>query len=242
MHRVFQDFIDSLASAHDAASFSEAMSAAANALELSCFAYLALPGRTEGRPLLISTYPMEWTSHYVRSRYELIDPVIVQALQTAEPFQWGVGIQSSRKSPIQRRLLDEAAEFGIRVGFTVPIHDGHGPIAALTFAASEHSLAFENLTNSQARVLQLMAMYFHAHVRRKLAGGHRIAGVPLSPRELQCLEWASQGKSAWEIGCILGISRNTVAYYLENAKKKLSVRTVVQAATILAAARKRKQN
>lgn len=242
MHRVFQDFIDSLASAQDAADFSDAMAATANALELSCFAYLALPGRTDSKPRLISTYPTEWTSHYMRSRYELIDPVITQALQTAEPFQWGVGIQSGRKSPIQQQLLDEAAGFGIRVGFTVPIHDGHGPVAALTFAASQRSSAFDSFTKSQGRVLQLMAMYFHAHVRRKLTSDHHIAGVILSPREFECLEWASQGKSAWEIGCILGISRNTVAYYLENAKEKLGVRTVVQAVTLLAAANKRKQN
>jgi LuxR family transcriptional regulator, activator of conjugal transfer of Ti plasmids len=242
MHRIFQNFIDLLASADSAADFAQAMTVAASDLELSCFAYLALPNTIQGKPCLISTYPEQWTSHYLRSRYELIDPVIAQALQTAEPFQWGIGIQSSRRSPLQQQLLDEAAEFGIRVGFTVPIHDGHGPIAALTFAASTHSHAFEIFTNSQGRVLQLMAMYFHAHVRRKLTNEHRIAGVVLSPRELECLEWASQGKSAWEIGCILGISRNTVAYYLENAKEKLGVRTVVQAVTLLAATNKRKQN
>ncbi|MFT4120821.1 MAG: autoinducer binding domain-containing protein [Bradyrhizobium sp.] len=50
------------------------MTAIASALELSCFAYLALPGRIGKRPRLISTYPTEWTAHYMRSRYELIDP------------------------------------------------------------------------------------------------------------------------------------------------------------------------
>ncbi|MGY4178416.1 LuxR family transcriptional activator of conjugal transfer of Ti plasmids [Bradyrhizobium sp. USDA 4518] len=242
MHRVFQDFIDSIANAHDDAGFLVAMTAVASALELSCFAYLALPGRIERRPRLISTYPTEWTAHYMRSRYELIDPVITQALQTAEPFRWGIGMPSSRSSSVQQQLLDEAAQFGIRVGFTVPIHDGHGPIAALTFALSQRSPAFESFTKSHGRVLQLMAMYFHAHVRRKLANERSIDGIRLSPRELECLEWASQGKSAWEIGCILGISRNTVADYLENAKEKLGVRTIAQAVTRLAAANRKKQN
>ncbi|WP_027532616.1 LuxR family transcriptional regulator [Bradyrhizobium sp. WSM3983] len=242
MHRIFQNFIDRLACADDAADFSEAMAAAARGLELSCFAYLALPGRPKGKPRLISTYPKEWISHYLQSRYELIDPVIAQAIQTAEPFQWGIDTRSSRPTPVQHQLLDEAAQFGIRFGFTVPIHDGHGPIAALTFANYQRSSIFEHRVESQARVLQLMAMYFHAHVRRKLASEHKIAGILLSPREFECLEWASQGKSAWEIGQILDISRNTVASYLESAKKKLGVRTVVQAATRLAAAKKQKQN
>lgn len=241
MHRIFQQFIDSLAEARDAAEFSQTMAAVASALELSCFAYLALPDTRDRKPRLISTYPKEWTFRYIQSRYELIDPVIIRALRTAEPFQWGRGVASSQSSPAQKQLLDEAAQFGIGMGFTVPIHDGRGPVAALTFAARGRSSVFEDRVQSQARVLQLMALFFHTHVRRTLANDQAVGGIRLSRREFECLEWAAQGKSAWEIGRILGISRNTVAYYLESAKKKLGVRTIVQAATHLAAAKKDKR-
>jgi DNA-binding CsgD family transcriptional regulator len=80
-----------------------------------------------------------------------------------------------------------------------------------------------------------MAIYFHAHVRRKLLIDDLIKGVALSPRELQCLKWAAQGKSAWETGRILGISRHTVAFHLDNAKRKLGVRSTIQAVTRLTA-------
>ncbi|MGW1424614.1 LuxR family transcriptional regulator [Bradyrhizobium manausense] len=241
MHRVFQNFIDLLSSAEDIRDFSKAMADTASAMDLSCFAYLALQRRKKGTPRLISTYPSPWTAHYLRNNYQIIDPVIGEALQTPEPFRWGIDVRSRFMSTSQQHLLDEAAQFGIRFGFTVPIHDGHGPVAALTFAVNERRPQFEERIESYGRVLQLMAMYFHAHVRRKLAKELDVDGIRLSPRELECLEWASRGKSAWEIGCILGISRNTVAYYLENAKEKLGVRTVVQAVTLLAAANKRKQ-
>ncbi|MCG2632490.1 LuxR family transcriptional regulator [Bradyrhizobium sp. WYCCWR 13023] len=239
MHRIFQRFIDLLSAAEDPVGFSDAMAVTAADLDLSCFAYLSLPRRPQDKPRLIATYPEKWTSHYLGSRYERIDPVIAQVLESPEPFQWGVGLPSSFNSPAQQRLLDEAAQFGIRTGFTVPIHDGRGPIAALTFATSQREAPFEVCVNSHARVLQLMAMYFHAHVRRKLSDEPRIGETLLSPREYECLEWASRGKSAWEIGCILGISRNTVAYYLENAKEKLGVRTVVQAVCLLVAANRK---
>lgn len=238
MHRVFQNFIDLLSSAEDLHDFSKAMANTASDLDLSCFAYLALPKAREQKPRLISTYPSSWTAHYLRNRYQIIDPVIREALQTPEPFRWGADFRAISSSKAQQQLFDEAAQFGIRVGFTVPIHDGHGPVAALTFAADERRPSFEKRIDSYARVLQLMAMYFHAHVRRKLAYERDVGEVRLSPRELECLKWASRGKSAWEIGCILGISRNTVADYLENAKQKLGVRTIVQAATRLAAANK----
>jgi len=69
-----------------------------------------------------------------------------------------------------------------------------------------------------------------------------IDGVQLSPRELECLEWAARGKTAWEIGRILGISRYTAASYLNNAKEKLGVRTIVQAVMRIAADKGVEQN
>lgn len=242
MHHVFQRFIDLLSTAEVSADFCDAMAVTATALDLSCFAYLALPRVGDGKPRLISTYPAEWTSHYLRSHYQRIDPIIVEALRTPEPFRWGLDQASRPYSREQQQLLDEASQFGIRFGFTVPIHDGHSPVAALTFASNQKSVAFENHVKSQARVLQLIAMYFHAHTRRKLGSEPGLRGISLSPRELECLEWAAQGKTAWEIGCILGISRNTAASYLNGAKEKLGVRTLVQAAMRLAAARGEKQN
>lgn len=242
MHRVFQRFIDQLSSAADVEDFSDAMAVTATALDLSWFAYLALPYQSHKQPLVISTYPVNWVAHYLRNHYERFDPVVTQALQNPQPFRWGAGLSARHLSLVQQELLSEASQFGIRFGFTVPIHDGRGPIAALTFAADERRPQFENCINSHARVLQLMAMYFHAHVRRKLSDDRRFGSTLLSPRELECLEWAAQGKSAWEIGRILGISRHTVASYLGNAKDKLGVRTIVQAATILAAAKQEQHN
>ena len=238
MHCIFQKFIDLLSIAENPADFSEAMATAAAAFELSSFAYLALPDTVKGKPRLISTYPPQWTAHYLKLGYQRIDPIITEAIQTPEPFRWGIDVLSSGYSPAQRQLMDEATEFGIRIGFTVQIHDGLGPVAALTFATDHRKLPFEDCVDSHARVLQLMAMYFHAHVRRKLANNHIVDGTSLSSREFQCLEWASQGKSAWETGQILGISRHTVASYLSSAKDKLRVRTVLQAVSKLAAAKR----
>jgi LuxR family transcriptional regulator, activator of conjugal transfer of Ti plasmids len=69
-----------------------------------------------------------------------------------------------------------------------------------------------------------------------LAPERSVFGILLSPREYECLEWAAKGKSAWDIGCILNISRRTAAFHLDNAKSKLGVRTISQAVALLAAA------
>jgi LuxR family transcriptional regulator, activator of conjugal transfer of Ti plasmids len=236
MHRIFQNFIDCLSSASNSDALRDAMSQAAAELDLSCFAYLSMPDKTGGLPGLISNYPSAWTAHYLESHYERFDPVILQALSHPEPFEWGLGVGLSAPSKSQE-LFEEAARFGIRYGFTIPIHNNSGPVAAVTFAADERRPQFERTIGAHARVLQLMAMYFHAHAEGRIGSNRPISGVALSPREAECLEWAAQGKSAWEIGTILGISRHTVATYLDNAKTKLGVRTIVQAAARVTASK-----
>lgn len=235
MHHVFQRFIDGITTSVDAGDLKTVLAEAAGALDLSCFAYLLLPYRRGDEPRLISTYPVRWTDHYLRQRYERFDPVIVEALARPQPFEWGLGFSSKPLSSSQNCLLEEAAQFGIRCGFTVPVHDSRGPIAAVTFAADERRPAFQRGIEHNERVLQLMAMYFHMHARRRLAPDRVVDGVALSPRELECLEWAARGKSAWEIGRLLSISRRTAAFHLDNAKTKLGVRTISQAVAKLAA-------
>jgi DNA-binding CsgD family transcriptional regulator len=53
--------------------------------------------------------------------------------------------------------------------------------------------------------------------------------LPLTARQIECLRWAQEGKTAWEIGQILGISARTVESYLAIAFERLDVRTRVQA-------------
>ncbi len=103
------------------------------------------------------------------------------------------------------QFFDEASAFGINCGFTIPIHDGRGPLAAVTFAGDIRRPAFERTIKINNRVLQLMAATLHAHVRRKLWPDPVIAGVALSPREYECLFWVAQGKSRWETERILSL-------------------------------------
>jgi len=237
MHRVFQSFVDGLTAGGDAASLRAVLAEAGSALDLNCFAYLSMPPRRGDGPKLISNYPVEWTDHYLRERYERIDPVVVEALTTLEPFEWGREYPAKCLSKLQCALLDEAAHFGIRCGFTVPIHDSRRPVAVVSFATDERHPAFQRCIQHHGHVLQLMAIYFHAHARRQLSGNRVVDGVALSPREFECLEWAAQGKSAWEIGRLLNISRRTAAFHLDNAKTKFGVRTICQAVAKLAAAK-----
>lgn len=47
----------------------------------------------------------------------------------------------------------------------------------------------------------------------------------LTKREHDCLYWAAQGKTSWEIGQILGICERTVNFHIANSCTKLAVHT-----------------
>jgi LuxR family transcriptional regulator, activator of conjugal transfer of Ti plasmids len=208
----------------------QVMARLAESFDLHSFAYLV---RTDTKTILISTYAAEWTAHYLRRHYESVDPVIVQAARRQEPFSWGCDLDGERFSAIQRRLFDEAAQFGIRYGFTIPLSGGQQHAAALTFAADDRDgSAFLARSERLLEILRVAAICFHAHVRNRHEAAGRLA--TLTPRERECLHWAMEGKSAGEIGGILGVSRRTVAFHLDNAKAKLGVWTVAHAVALFA--------
>ena len=53
--------------------------------------------------------------------------------------------------------------------------------------------------------------------------------IGLGAREVETLTWAARGKTFEEIGTILSLSKRTVEYHLENARRKLGVATRTQA-------------
>jgi DNA-binding response OmpR family regulator len=53
--------------------------------------------------------------------------------------------------------------------------------------------------------------------------------IDLGAREIETLTWAARGKTFAEIGQILGLSRRTVEFHLDNARRKLGVPTRTQA-------------
>jgi LuxR family transcriptional regulator, activator of conjugal transfer of Ti plasmids len=91
-----------------------------------------------------------------------------------------------------------------------------GPIAAVTFAADEdRTAAFSRRVEEHREVLQPMAMYFHAHARRKLAPDRVVETVcRYRPANSNALDGRHKASPPGETGRILGISRRTAAFHL----------------------------
>lgn len=213
---------DGLDRAEDLGAVQRQVGRALGALGFAHFTYLAVsrPDRP-GSTYYFSTYPKTWTDHYEQRRYLNVDPVMLEARSSLLPFQWrGEKIRGAAKGP-QLRVFDEAGDFGIRDGVTVPVHGADGEFAVLSATPGEPG-SFDKLYRARRDAVHVLALHCHAAVSRLLRQPGR-AAVRLSPRERECLKWTAAGKTAWEIGEILDVSESTVVWHLNNAKAKLGV-------------------
>lgn len=235
MHRVFRQFLEGIRESNNVESMRSVMVEAIVAFDLRSFTYFSPSGGHRGANIFISTYPEAWTDHYFAQGYDSIDPVFDIARATGTPFHWGKDAPTIAFAGRQQQLFDEAAGFGIRNGLTFPLAFRNETFAALTVVSEQSTSTFLRDQQRVSPTLQSMAVAFHAAVRRKRWITQCIDGVHLTRRELECLHWTAQGKSTGETGQIIGVRPCTVTFHLENAKRKLGVRSVCQAVARFAA-------
>ena len=61
--------------------------------------------------------------------------------------------------------------------------------------------------------------------------------IDLNGREVESLTWSARGKTSTEIAVILGLSKRTIDFHIENACRKLNVATRIEAAVKAASGR-----
>jgi LuxR family transcriptional activator of conjugal transfer of Ti plasmids len=218
--RLFLEFANAILTARCDDEFERVATRLAHGLGFRWFAYLQL---AEGAPKLSSSYPKSWTSRYVRLNYHRIDPVVRRARVERNPFSWGAGGAIRPRGAKQGRLFEEATNFGIRSGITVPIRGGFGQMAAFTLATDDPLKRLDRLLVDTRDMVRLAGFYFHAGLAWPRTGGSDSAEcvAALTRRERECLAWVACGKTLSETATLAGVSKRTVAFHLENARRKL---------------------
>ncbi|WP_027582046.1 autoinducer binding domain-containing protein [Bradyrhizobium sp. Ai1a-2] len=226
--QLFEEFVDAILTARDDHEFERTASRAAHGLGFRWFAYLRVG---DGRPSLISSYPKSWTSRYLRLNYHGLDPVIQRARVERGIFSWGTQGSALRPNKEQRRFFEEATTFGIKSGITVPIRSGFGQMAAFTLATDDPIMKPDRVLARAGDIVQLIGIYFQAHLSERIVASPVAVenACALSQRERQCLAWAARGKTLAEAAVLIGITSRTVAFHLENARRKLGAVTIAHA-------------
>ena len=153
------------------------------------------------------------------------DPVLNRLRHDHSPLRWS-SLREKKDTP-NIELLDCAAEFGLRDGWSLAFNSGRTnalPIA-IGLGTDRYALGTEHET-----ALHLAMIYFGLKLSR--LEQMEPALVRLSERERECLCWVAAGRSDSDISEILMISQQTVHKHVSNALKKLNAGTRAHAVAI----------
>jgi len=148
-----------------------------------------------------------------------LDPVMQHCKRHSMPIIWG---QETYVANGQGDKWEEQARFGYRHGIALALHMPEG---RHFFMGVDRDQAVPMDKGELTRVvadLQLFAVHAQDAALRILTPSSTEPGVPtLTPRELETLRWTMEGKTAWEVGNVLGITERTAALHVNNATHKL---------------------
>lgn len=172
-------------------------------------------------PDRLNAYPADWMAHYRRQGYFEIDPVVDHCRRHTTPCLWAADPRA-RRAGYRTEFFREAADYGLRAGIALPIHGPGGRSSMVSVATSDTAHVGDHL--ARLGELQLLASFMHEAGLRLVGHESREPeSVHLTTRELDCLRWAAEGKTSWEIGCLLTIGERTATFHLNNAARKLGV-------------------
>jgi LuxR family transcriptional regulator, quorum-sensing system regulator BjaR1 len=182
-------------------------------------ASLPLPHEKLDGYFIWQRWPKGWFDRYLKLDYFHADPVANLVRQTGRPVIWSKALQLRNLPAKARRIMAEAAEFGLVDGLTIPMHSTAGAKGIFSFAGTRHVLS-----SQESRVLQIIA----ESADRRLNEIDTVEQTPdpvphITKAESECLTWCVAGKTDREIAKLTGRSPLTVRDHIINLERKLSV-------------------
>lgn len=162
----------------------------------------------------VNAFPQSWIDHYTKQRFMLFDPLIRWVYAQTGFVRW-----SNCEVDDPRKVLPQAATFGLRYGIAASCFDGN--------AEGQRSFGFfaradREFTDDEASVL--LAHVTHRHLEMA-------PPTNLTQAELEALGMVKQGMRLKQIAHEIGVTEGAVKQRLKNAKLKLHAQTSAQAAT-----------
>lgn len=198
--------------------------------------YTVLPVFSTGEPrrpepIFHTNYDPSWMERYRERRYDLTDCALAHCLTGSDqPFVWHRDFKLTRLRPQQRRVVNEAAEVGIKYGFTIPLKNCTGAFGAMsaTFAGKERE--FDSFYASRKYAVEAFAMAFNEAIVGRFAShfGNPFASG-LTPKEREALNWLAWGHTYDEIAAKMTVGVSTVRKHISRVISKLHARNSTHA-------------
>ena len=213
-------------------------SATANAVELKFIAamqdegFSTIGAREIGNPFVetnskevpeIYNGPAEFRRIWHERKYIRHDPTVLAALTTQIPFLWQA---DQPTKPEGRRILNDAAEFGLYEGVGLPVHSLDQQPACVSMSGSRA----RDLERADLMTLGLTASHMFVVWSGLVKGAKTVNYAPnLTGRERDVLYCAAAGLSGEGICDRLGIGSASVKSHMKSIRMKLRANSMAHA-------------
>ncbi|WP_377292920.1 LuxR family transcriptional regulator [Rhizobium sp. SG2393] len=170
---------------------------------------------------VLTNWPAKLIAQYDKERWSRGSPIFDNLRKNTLPFTFDIA--EKRNLPVGGRVYDAFAEAGLQRGVYIPVHDRRGVRGAIGFGGDRETVTTEEIVALNMACSALFQRVCDLNLDRAAFTAR------LSDREVECLRWAAEGKTAGEVAAILGLSEYTVTHYLNRATQKLDSVNRVQA-------------
>jgi LuxR family transcriptional activator of bioluminescence operon len=169
----------------------------------------------------LSNYPDNWFKSYFDDAMQKHDPVVRYCLQNTSPIRWNNLLQMDQYiDAIGEQFMARAAQVGLCDGLSIPLKAPSGEVAIFSLSSRREEKIDDRVRQALPYAQSFSASLFE-HYIRIIPPKSEESSSSLTAREKENLFWACEGKTAWEISKIIGVSERTVIFHLTSATKKL---------------------
>ena len=169
--------------------------------------------------ITVDNTPREYKESFKDPMNGRRDPVMQHCKRQSVPIIWD---QATYVRHGLGEMWEEQARFGISNGICLALHMPEGRHFILGVERDRPVPPDAAELTRVVADLQLFAVHAQDAALRILVPGPADSSLPsLTPRELEALRWTMEGKTAWEVGSVLGITERTAALHVNNATHKL---------------------
>lgn len=170
-------------------------------------------------------YPEAWTQRYQEQNYVGQDPVLSSIRRYGTVGYWEEHLKRADISKSGAQVMGEAADFGLKDGYTRPVRALNGSVFLLC-------LYGERLDHSkEAQAIFRMAGNVFVEEGARLISKMKITGTgpDLTSRQQEILKLRSNGWPYKEIAAEVGISPRTVEVHIRDARERLGAKSTSEA-------------
>ncbi|MBB3994443.1 LuxR family transcriptional regulator [Sulfitobacter undariae] len=182
--------------------------------------------------IILTNHSKDYTSVFIDEGHFFHAPMVHWALENEGAKSWRLLAEMERSKTLsapERRVLEFNRDMGVTAGYSVSFKSisarSKGAIA-LTARRGMDQAEIDAIWAVHGADITLMNNIVHLKI---LTLPYTAPNRILTPRQREVLEWVGDGKTAQDIGLIMGLTAATVEKHLRLARESLAVDTTAQA-------------